>query len=223
MKRTIPATSESADIKHDNTALSPVIGTILLILLTVLLAGVTVSAVYGKDYSSSLRPAPMAVIEVESVVGGVPYIGYPHGIAYRKNFIVLQHKSGIPLDTNSTYLIITGEGASTIGTRSRYTIPKGEIFVIYENLGYGGKERPYKTRNPDISDGVWSAGEKLILNGEDSIDAPAASSVIVSISGISNTYNNYGLKEDSVITIKVFDRDTNKIIAEAKHKVTPAK
>ncbi|WP_256622265.1 type IV pilin [Methanolobus chelungpuianus] len=223
MKRLLPAMPSSKHLRKNNIAISPVIGVILLILLTILLAGITVSAVYGKDYSTSLEPAPMAVIEIESVVGGVPYIGYPYGIRYEKNFIVLQHKSGDPLDVDSTYLIITGEGASTIGTRPRYAIPKGEIVVIYGNLDYGGKERPYKTRNPDISDGMWSAGERLVFNGYDSIDGTARSSVHVTINGISNTYNNYGLKENSVITIKIFDRKSNKIIAEAKYKVTPAK
>lgn len=223
MNKLLPAKLNSSQLQHDNNAISPVIGAILLILLTILLAGITVSAVYGKDYSSSLEPAPMAVIEVESVVGGVPYIGYPYGIKYEKNFIVLQHKSGNPLHTNSTYIIITGEGASTIGTQSHYTIPKGEISIIYESLEYGGKIPSYKKRNADLSDGVWSAGEKLVLNGDDSINWIAESSVLVSINGMSNTSKNYGLKQNSVITVKVFDRDTNKIIAEAKHKVTPAK
>ncbi|WP_292462938.1 type IV pilin [Methanolobus sp.] len=223
MKKTLPATLGPSDISTNNTAISPVIGIVLLILLTLLLAGITVSSVYGKDYSSSLQPAPMAVIEVESVVGGVPYIGYPNGIGYEKNLIVFQHTSGSPLHTNSTYIIITGEGASTIGAWPHNTIPKGELFIRYENLEYGGKASQYASRNPDLSDGVWSAGERLLLNGKDSIGGNAASSVLVNIKGMSSTSDNYGLKEDSVITIKVFDRDTNKIIAEAKHKVTPAK
>lgn len=194
-----------------------------MILLTILLAGITVSVVYGKDYSTSLKPAPMAVIEVESVVGGVPYIGYPYGIRYEKNFIVLQHKSGSPLNTSTTYLVITGEGGSTRGTPPSYTIPRGDLFIRYEDLGYGGKAPQYASRNQELSDGIWSVGEELILNGKDSIEGNASSSVSVTIRGMRSITDNYGLKENSVITIKVFDRDTNKIIAEAKHKVTPAK
>lgn len=194
-----------------------------MLFLTFLLAGITVSAVYGKDHSSSLRPAPMAVIEIEGVVGGVPYIGGAHGIAYGENVIVLVHKSGDPLYVDSTYLVITGEGGSTIGTFPYYIIPRGEVFIRYEDLAYGGKLSQYAKRNKVLSDGVWSAGEKLVLNGEDSINGTAASSVVVSINGITDTYNNYGLKENSIITVKVFDRDTDKIIAQAKHKVTPAK
>jgi FlaG/FlaF family flagellin (archaellin) len=223
MERSLPELSRPDNIKRDNAAVSPVIGAILLILLTVLLAGITVSSVYGKDYSSSLKPAPIAVIGIESVEGGVPYIGGSHGTRYEKNVIVLTHKSGDPLFTDSTYIIITGQGASTIiGTWSHYTIPKGEVYIRYEDLEYGGKESQYASRNADLSDGIWSAGEKVVLNGEDSTGGIVASSVLVSINGMSDTYNNYGLKQNSIITVKVFDRETNRIIAQAEHKVTPA-
>ena len=194
------------------------IGAILLILLTILLAGVTVSVVYGKDYSTSLKPAPMAVIEIESMVGGVP-----DKVKYEDNYIVLVHKGGDPLQIGSTRIIITGEGSSYTGVVGSGKKRYGELSVIYEDLQYKGKILPYKKRNADLSDGAWSAGEELVLNGYDGINGTAASSVRVSINGMSNTSNNYGLKENSVITVKVFDRESNKIIAESKHKVTPAK
>jgi FlaG/FlaF family flagellin (archaellin) len=218
MKRTIPATCKSADVKHDNTALSPVIGIILLILLTVLLAGITVSAVYGKDYSSSMKPAPLAVIEVESVVGGVPKI------QFAENFIVLVHKGGTPLQADSTIIIVNGQGCSPTGVIGQGGSNKfGDILIVYDGLAYHGKNSQYASRNKNISDGVWSPGEIVVLNGKDSPIGNAFSSVHVTIKGMDNTSNNYGLKQNSVITVKVFDRETNKIIAEAKHKVTPAK
>lgn len=189
-----------------------------MILLTILLAGITVSVVYGKDYSASLRPAPMTVIEIESVVGGMP-----DKVKYETNYIVLVHKGGDPLQTSSIRVIITGEGSSYTGVFGSGKKRYGELSVIYEDLQYKGKISLYKKRNADLSDGAWSAGEKLILNGDDSLDGTVASSVRVSINGMSNTSNNYGFKQNSVITVKVFDRESNKIIAEAKHKVTPAK
>ncbi|AFV24137.1 hypothetical protein Mpsy_1931 [Methanolobus psychrophilus R15] len=219
MKRTIPVTCKSADVKHDNTALSPVIGIILLILLTVLLSGITISSVYGKDYSSSLKPAPMAVIEVESVVGGVP-----NKVQYKANYIVLVHKGGESLQAGSTKIIITGEGSSYTGVVAHGGITQyGNLFILYDDLRYNNKKSRYASNNPDIADGVWSSGETLVVNGDDSPVGSAPSSVHVTIKGMTNTSDNYGLKQNSVITIKVFDRDTNKIIAEAKHKVTPAK
>lgn len=217
MKKLSPAKSSSLHLKYDNTAISPVIGALLLILLTILLAGITVSAVYGKDYSSSLKPAPMAVIEIESVVGGVP-----DKVQYKENFIVLVHKGGDSLQKDSTKIIITGEGSGYTGVFGSGKKRYGELSVLYENIEYGGKISQYKKRNGGLSDGLWSSGEKLVLNGYDGINGTTASSVLVSINGMSNTSNNYGLKENSVVTIKVFDRNTNKIIAEMKHKVTPA-
>jgi FlaG/FlaF family flagellin (archaellin) len=218
MKRTLPAIFGSADVKHDNTALSPVIGIILLILLTVLLVGITVSAVYGKDYSTSLKPAPMAVIEIESVVGGVPKVHF------EENFIVLVHKGGSPLQADSTIIIVNGQGCSPTGVIGQGGSNKfGDILTVYDGLVYHGKNSQYASRNQNISDGVWSPGETVVLNGRDSPTGNAFSSVHVTIKGMTNTSDNYGLKQNSVITIKVFDRDSNKIIAEAKHKVTPAK
>ncbi|MDK2833618.1 MAG: hypothetical protein PWP14_371 [Methanolobus sp.] len=190
-----------------------------MILLTILLAGITASVVYGKDYSTSLKPAPMAVIEVESVVGGVP-----DRVRYEENFIVLTHRGGDSLQTDSTKILINGEGSSYTGAVTRGGVKRyGNLLAVYEDLEYEGKIPLYKKRNVDLSDGVWSAGEKLVLNGYDSINGTTASSVLVSINGMSNTSNNYGLKQNTIITIKVFDRESNKIIAEMKHKVTPAK
>jgi FlaG/FlaF family flagellin (archaellin) len=219
MKKTLPATLGSSDISTNNTAISPVIGIILLILLTVLLAGITISSVYGKDYSSSLQPAPMAVIEVESVVGGVPY-----KFQFAENFIVLVHKGGAPLQADSTMIIVNGQGCSPTGVIGQGGSNKfGDILIVYDGLAYHGKNSQYASRNQNISDGVWSPGEIVVLNGKDSPIGNAFSSVHVTIKGMDNTSDNYGLKENSVITIKVFDRDSNKIIAEAKHKVTPVK
>lgn len=205
-----------------NGAVSPVIGVILMLLLTVLLAGITVSAVYGDDISGSMGKAPMAVIEIESVVGGVPYIGYPYGIKYEKNFIVLSHKGGDILQANTTYVTISGEGASTLGSWPSYTIPKGDLFVRYDDLTINRKKSVYASNNPAIQDGVWSAGENLVLNGKDGDVGNDPSSVHASVNGMTNNYDNYGLKENSVITIKVFDRDTDKLIAELEHTVIPA-
>jgi flagellin-like protein len=219
MNRLLPATPSSDYLSKNNNAVSPVIGAILLILLTILLAGITASVVYGKDYSTSLKPAPMAVIEVESVVGGVP-----DRVRYEENFIVLTHRGGDSLQTDSTKILINGEGSSYTGAVTRGGVKRyGNLLAVYEDLEYEGKIPLYKKRNVDLSDGVWSAGEKLVLNGYDSINGTTASSVLVSINGMSNTSNNYGLKQNTIITIKVFDRESNKIIAEMKHKVTPAK
>jgi len=136
---------------------------------------------------------------------------------------VLAHKGGDPLDVNSVYMVITGYGCSTTGSFPHFKVPRGQLVITYEDLGYDGKLSQYEIRNKDLSDGLWSAGEKLTINGYDSIKGTAESSVHVTINGMSNTSNNYGLKENSIITIEIFDRDTKTIIARTECSVTPAR
>jgi flagellin-like protein len=196
--------------------MSPILGVVLMLLLTIVLAGITVSAVYGDDLSTSLSSAPMAGIKAESEGS----IGYHVG--FDKNFIYLEHTGGEPLFTDSTKIVITGEGKSHtpnfVGGMNLF----GDVFISYDNLLFNGKKSEYASRNPVLSDGVWSTGEGLVLNGEDSINGTSASSVSVSIDGNENTSKNYGLKENSMITIKVFDIKTQRLIAECECKVTPA-
>jgi hypothetical protein len=70
-----------------------------------------------------------------------------------------------------------------------------------------------------LSDGFWSVGETLRLNGDDGIRYN--SSVTVKIGAFEETANNYGLKEDSTVSIKIFDKNTDSLIAECDHIVTP--
>ncbi|MDY0385824.1 MAG: type IV pilin N-terminal domain-containing protein [Methanolobus sp.] len=201
-------------------AVSPVIGVIMLLFLTILLAGITVSSVYSGDAVLSLSQAPMALIEVEYVEGGVR--NYPAYVRYEENFIYLEHIGGDPLQADSTRIIISGEGSSYEGVVPHGTRHYGEVSIIYDSLLFEGKKSAYASRNPDISDGVWSAGEELILNGDDAINGSIFSTVSVGINDVANTANHYGLKEDSMVTIKVFDKESQCIISEFEYVVTPA-
>jgi FlaG/FlaF family flagellin (archaellin) len=204
-------------ILNDGGGTSPILGVVLMLLLTIVLAGVTVSAVYSDDLTTSLSSAPMSGIKAESEGS----IGYHVGFA--KNFIYLEHTGGEPLFIDSTKIIITGDGNSytpvCIGGVGGYL--NGDVFISYNNLLFDGKISAYASRNSALLDGVWSPGEKLILNGKDSIDGTSASSVSVSVNGNTNTSNNYGLKENSMITIKVFDIKTQRLISECECKVIP--
>ncbi len=191
--------------------MSPVIGILLMLMLTILLAGITVSAVYGGDGFSSLQKSPMASVEVECVEGGVP-----NAVRYDENYIYLIHRSGDPLMTDSTKIVISGEGSAYAGVVPCGTRHYGDILISYNNLMFDGKITQFASRNPALSDGIWSAGEKIVLNGEDSINGSVCSSVSVGIDGITGTSNNYGLKRDSTITIKVFDVESDTIISESE-------
>ena len=211
-----------SNIKNNNNATSPVFGAVLMILLTFVLAVATVAAVYNdgaiERISNSLTKTPVAVIEIEGIVGGVP-----NDVQYAENYITLMHKSGHSLVLDSTMIVLSGEGSSYIGVVAHGGwIEYGDVTVKYTNLAYDGKVSEYNSTNPAFEDNLWSTGEQLILNGDDSINGTDASSVLVSANGISNTSNNYGFKSGTTVTIKIFDKTTQRIISEGTAIVKPA-
>jgi FlaG/FlaF family flagellin (archaellin) len=212
VKKQIPGNN-----KH-TSAMTPIIGVLMMLFLTLLLAGVTVSSVYGEDIAVSLTKAPMAIVEVEFAEGGVP-----NAVRYEENFLYLAHMGGDPLRTDSTKIVISGEGSAYEGVVPYGRRHYGDLLISYDNLLYEGKIPEYASRNKDISDGVWSAGEKLVLNGDDSINGSVLSSVSVSINGIKDTSNNFGLKTGDIISIKIIDKNTQRIISECEYKVIPAR
>jgi FlaG/FlaF family flagellin (archaellin) len=204
-------------IIHDKCGMSPIMGVVLMVLLTIVLAGITVSAVYSDDIANSLSSAPFASIEVIHVEGGMP-----HQIRFDQNYLYIVHKGGDPLPAASTKIVITGEGSghtrNFIGGMDLY----GDVLISYDNLLFDGKESAYKSKNTDLSDGMWSVGEELILNGQDAINGGPSSTVSLSVNGFTNTSKNYGLKSGSTVTVKVFDIKTQLLIAECECEVTPA-
>lgn len=204
-------------IIHDKCGMSPIMGVVLMVLLAIVLAGITVSAVYSDEMLSSMKPAPVADIDVNYVKGGVP-----DGVRFEYNFICLQHMGGASLELDSTMIVISGEGSSYTGGFVHGSKLYGNTVINYENLMFDGKIKKYASRNQDLLDGMWSAGETIILNGDDSINGTSASSVSVCTNGITNTSNNYGLKENEVVSIKIFDKETQRIIAESECQVALA-
>jgi len=202
--------------KNNCSAVSPVMGVMLMLFLTIIFAGVTVSTVYGDGFSSSLNKAPpMAVIEIESLDGGVP-----NNVQYKENNMVLLHQGGEHLDADSTRIVIAGQGSAYTGFLGHGgQIRYSEILVNYGDISFVDNDSTYALNNPDLSDGFWSVGETLRLNGDDGIRYN--SSVTVKIGAFEETANNYGLKEDSTVSIKIFDKNTDSLIAECDHIVTP--
>lgn len=202
--------------KNNENAIAPLMGALLITLLTIVLASLTAVTLYDSDAVQSLRNAfggtPTAVIEIEGIVGGVP-----NDVRYDENYISLIHKGGDSLSLESTSIILSGEGSSYVGIVTAGGWKEyGDVMVRYVDLTPGGKLSKYKTRNPAVDDGYWSTGEQLILNGDDSINGTHFSTVYVTINGIVNTSNNYGFKADNILTVKVFDEKSECIIAEDK-------
>jgi len=218
-------------IKDNDNAVSPILGTVLILLLTFVLAVATVAAVYNdgaiERINNALTKTPTAVIEIEGVVGGIR--SDPNTIRFDQNYITLMHKGGDSLSLDSTFVILSGDGNSYVSVVGQVGHvghvggnEYGDIVVNYVDLTKSGKLSTYKTRNPPLDDNLWSAGEQLILRGDDSINGTDASTVLVSVNGISNTSNNYGFKSGTTVTIKIFDKTTQRIIAEGTAIVKPA-
>ena len=209
-------------LKNNNNATSPVFGAVLMILLTFVLAIATVTAVYDdgaiERISNSLTKTPAAVIDTKIIE--------KYSSSYRDIDIKIWHKGGDSLILDSTFMILSGKGTSQIGVFGFPGFKKesGDITVKYTNLAYDGKrqEKYIDTNTPALDDGLWSTGEQLILNGRDSSSGINASTVIVTVNGISSDYDNYGFKSGTTVTIKIFDKTTQRIISEDTAIVKPA-
>ena len=208
--------------KASDNATSPVFGAMLIILLTFVLAVATVAAVYNDDaierITNSLTKTPAAVIDTKIIEN--------YGSSYRDIDIKIWHKGGDSLTLDSTFIVLSGKGISQIGVFGFPGFKKesGDITVKYTNLAYDGKrqEKYIDTNTAALGDGVWSTGEQLILNGEDSSSGINTSTVLVTVNGISSDYDNYGFKSGTTVTIKIFDKTTKRIIAQGTAVVKPA-
>jgi len=203
-------------IIKNNNAVAPVFGAVLLVILTVLLAGAVATTVVSTGSILSSSP-PVAMIEVNDAVGGVP-----NAVKYKENFVILEHKGGDSLDLDSTFVVLSGEGSSYVGQVGNGGFKVyGQLTAKYFDLTPEGSFFTYISNNPCIDDGLWSVGEILVLNGDDSINGTDASTVHVSVDGYFDTSNNYGFKEGRIVTVKIFDSLTDRVICEDVVNVRP--
>ncbi|ATZ61583.2 MAG: type IV pilin N-terminal domain-containing protein [Methanosarcinales archaeon Met12] len=198
----------------DENAVSPIIGVILMVALTVLLAAIIGALAFGIGTPERV---PLASIVVENATGGLLHSQSPE-VKFGDNWITFIHRGGDSLNISWTKIIITGYGeAQNITGGAPGTRAGGDIVVVYENLEYDGKYKAYKDRNIALNDGIWSAGEVLILNGHDSKEVTRpASTVTVSIADVSVTSDNWRFKGNSKITITVMDIPSGLIIARSE-------
>jgi archaeal type IV pilus assembly protein PilA len=204
-------------LKSALEALTPVIGSILLLLITFALVGIVVSSVFNSSGDEAGFQPQMARITLESCKGGLFGTGpEAERATLEKNRIVLVHEGGSSLPLDSTSIRISGYGNSYRGIPGYGgATVTGNLSISYLNLNTTGKNPDYEARNRAVlKDGFWSAGEKLMLCGQDSSVSRIDSSVKVNVNGIGNTSDNYGFKAGSEITLKVIDSEGKNVIAE---------
>lgn len=186
-----------------------------MLVLTMVLIGVTAVSLAGIP--NPLKKGLTADVEMECIEGGVP-----NEIRYRENFITLAHKGGDPLPLESIQIVIVGQGSSYTGVVAHGgRIVDGNVQVTYLDLCPAGKETHYATRNHCIADGYWSAGELIVLNGNDGLGCN--STVTVRVGSTTNTSNNFGLKKGTEVTVKIIEKPSNRLISSFDANVMAAK
>jgi flagellin-like protein len=204
-------------LKSASKAYTPVVGSILLLLITLALVGIIACSAFNLSGGEAGLHPKMARITLESCKGGL-YGSGPKAeqATFDKNKIVLVHEGGSSLPLDSTSIRISGYGNSYRGIPGHGgNHVTGNLSVSYLNLSTAGKSPDYGTRNRAVlKDGLWSAGEKLVLCGQDSSVSRIDSSVKVNVNGMGNTSDNYGFKAGSEINLKVIDSKGKTLIAE---------
>lgn len=204
--------------ESDSEAISPVVGSILMLLISVVLVGASALTFFNIVGEGTISEPLMAHISLESCEGGLRYAPKGENSTFENNTIVLIHQGGSPLPGDAICIQIFGTGNAYQGDVGKGGIfLKGDTEVIYQNLSPTGKNPKYESKNKEIlKDNFWSAGEKLTLHGDDSAIGSIVSSVKVSVNGDGNTSDNYGFKVGSEIIIKVIDVKSRNFVAEQK-------
>ncbi len=177
-------------------AVSPVIGVILLLGLTVILVSITAISVFAFKLPENAPHAKIVVVEAKGDLDT--------DTALYKNTIVLKHKGGDALFENNTGIIITGKGyAYNTGSYPSPAPSAQDIRVIYTNLAGENYVEAYDCK---IVDGTsWEAGETITLYGSDGV-APFGFH--------HNTVDNkWKLDDGTTVLVTIIDTTTNEVIA----------
>lgn len=184
-------------------AVSPVIGVVLMVGLTVIMISAVAVSVLAFTLPES---APQAKIVVVEAKGNITVL--------YKNHIILRHKGGDALFENDTSIIIRGRGYAYTGTD---TGPLKDIRVTYRDLtgnNYGGLGG---INLGEIVEGTsWDAGETITLYGKDGTYMGTASPQ-------NNTVDyKWKLHAGSTVVITVIDIPSNQVIANSRAIVKQA-
>jgi archaeal type IV pilus assembly protein PilA len=207
-----------SSLKPKTEALTPIIGSLLLLTVTILLASIVAISVF-TNYSQIDSHPLIAKISIESCKGGLyTNTSKIEPATLNNNTIILLHEGGDSLSLDTVAIKVSGHGNSyqgLVGQGGKRL--EGDTEVFYKNLASGGKNSSYQKRNfAVLKNGLWDTGEKLLLCGQDSPAGNYDSSIKVTVNGNSNTSDNYGFKANSEITLRVIDTKSLTIIAEDK-------
>lgn len=181
-------------------AVSPVIGVVLMVGMTVVMISAVAVSVLAFTLPESAPQAKIVLVEVKGDIGT--------DTALYTNSIVLRHKGGDALFENNTRIIITGKGyAYNTGSYPSPAPSPQDIRVTYRDLAGENYVNGY---DGEIVDGtLWDAGETIILYGSDRVIPPGVNQ--------HNTVDNkWKLQAGSTVSITIIHVPTNEVIATSR-------
>ena len=196
--------------RENKDAVSSVIGVILMVGLTVVLVAVMAGGVFSFALAPDAPDAHIVIRQARGNDGG-----------FAGNEIVLAHKGGDTLRSDSVKIIIDGYGEEAIKGGSDYT--SGNIKITYNNLegynyvqGGNGKQRKDKYFH-NISDDTYIDEAKIVLNDT---WTPGEVVVLYGADGVNNWNTNnvdkkYKLTAGYTVTVSIVDIASNKLIASS--------
>ncbi|MFZ3060455.1 MAG: type IV pilin N-terminal domain-containing protein [Candidatus Methanoperedens sp.] len=188
------------NFKVDEYAVSPVIGVVLMVGMTVIMVSAVAVSVFAFSVPESAPQARIVMVEARGDIDESLY----------KNFIVLKHKGGDALDENNTKIIITGKGYAYTGG-DPYPLPAQDIRVTYRDLT--GKNYYYTGQKQIVEGTTWDAGESITLYGYDGHN-------IGTIFDQGNTVDNkWKLDACFTVSVTIIDTTTNEIITVSQATV----
>lgn len=188
------------NFKVGEDAVSPVIGVVLMVGLTVVMISAVAVSVFAFSVPES---APQARIVVD-IKGGMP------PVVLNDNIIILRHKGGDTLHENTTKIIVKGRGHAYKGTQPPNP-PVQEITVTYPNLkGSHFDDNDPSTQEEIVIGDTWSSGELVTLRGRDGQDPS------------NSCEQKYWFEAGSTVSITIIDDFTNQVIAVARATVKHA-
>jgi hypothetical protein len=202
------------NFRESEFAASSVVGVILMVGLTVVMAGTISMSVFVYPLPSD---APDANIVIRAARGNITN--------FTGNEIVLAHKGGYILSPSNIKIIIESYGIAYPKSMNKTTagnlglLDERNIIVTYSDLtGYNYVNRygtrkdhyfhntdndTYKEEGKMVLNDTWTPGETVVLYGADG----------ASNGNKNNVDKKYKLKPDSKVTVTIIDIPTNQIIA----------
>lgn len=191
-------------LRENKDAVSPVVGVILLVGLTVIMISTIAVSVFAFSIPESAPQAKIVVVETKGNMD----------VALYKNFIALKHKGGDSLNENDTKIIITGKGyAYNTGSYPSPAPSAQDIRVTYRDIT---GENCIISCNSEIVKGTsWDAGETIKLYGSDGKD--------LYLPGWQNNADSrWKLDDGYTVSVTIIDIPTNQVIATSRITVKQA-